>query len=226
MGEADTSTGGAHFTEAKCGVGRRSGGVRVPSLTQRRRSTAHRRAGHRLPRYPRSDHHQLKGVTLEAASNPRPDGSKPTPVSDPPSTLRDTGARGSSAASKVSRRAGDDGAPRRPDELREDRRAPAASRGVARHREGPDVQDRRGRNGRERRLGRHRERESSEGLAYQSGWLVLPAFQGHGVATSATALVAERAMADGKYRFLNAYPSVVNVPLNAIYRKLASRSSA
>ena len=30
------------------------------------------------------------------------------------------------------------------------------------------------------------ERESSEGQVYETGWMVLPAFQGRGVATSAT----------------------------------------
>jgi RimJ/RimL family protein N-acetyltransferase len=63
-------------------------------------------------------------------------------------------------------------------------------------------------------------RESSEGLVYETGWLVLPAFHGRGVATSATAQVIERARAEGKYRFLYAYPSVDNAPSNAICRKL------
>ena len=64
------------------------------------------------------------------------------------------------------------------------------------------------------------ERESSEGVVYETGWLVLPAFQGRGVATSATAQVIERATAEGKHRFLYAYPSVANAPSNAICRKL------
>jgi len=64
------------------------------------------------------------------------------------------------------------------------------------------------------------ERESSEGQVYETGWLVLPAFQGSGVATSATAQVIERARAEGKHRYLYAYPSVDNAPSNAICRKL------
>jgi RimJ/RimL family protein N-acetyltransferase len=64
------------------------------------------------------------------------------------------------------------------------------------------------------------ERESSEGLAYETGWLVLPAFQGRGVTARATAQVIERARAEGKYRYLWAYPSVDNAPSNAICRKL------
>jgi RimJ/RimL family protein N-acetyltransferase len=64
------------------------------------------------------------------------------------------------------------------------------------------------------------ERESSEGLVYETGWLVLPAAQGRGVAVSATAQVIERARAEGKHRFLYAYPSVDNAPSNAICGKL------
>lgn len=44
------------------------------------------------------------------------------------------------------------------------------------------------------------ERESREGLVYETGWLVLPAVQGRGVATSATAQAIERARMEGKHR--------------------------
>ena len=64
------------------------------------------------------------------------------------------------------------------------------------------------------------QRESSEGQVYETGWMVLPAFQGRGVATSATAQAIERARAEAKHRFLYAYPSVDNAPSNAICRKL------
>jgi RimJ/RimL family protein N-acetyltransferase len=64
------------------------------------------------------------------------------------------------------------------------------------------------------------ERDSSDGQMYETGWSVLPAFQGRGVATSATAQVIERARAERKHRFLYAYPSVDNAPSNAICRKL------
>jgi RimJ/RimL family protein N-acetyltransferase len=63
------------------------------------------------------------------------------------------------------------------------------------------------------------ERESSEGHVYETGWMVLPAFQGRGVATSATSQVIERARAGRKHQFLYAYPSVDNAPSNAICRK-------
>jgi RimJ/RimL family protein N-acetyltransferase len=58
-------------------------------------------------------------------------------------------------------------------------------------------------------------RESSEGQVYETGWMVLSAFQGRGVATSATSQVIERAKAERTHRFLYAYPSVENAPSNA-----------
>ena len=64
------------------------------------------------------------------------------------------------------------------------------------------------------------ERESSEGPVYETGWMVLPAFQGRGVATSAASQVIQRAKAEGKHRFLHAYPSVDNASSNAICRRL------
>ncbi|TMK77343.1 MAG: GNAT family N-acetyltransferase [Actinobacteria bacterium] len=55
---------------------------------------------------------------------------------------------------------------------------------------------------------------------YETGWGVLPAFQGRGIAGRATALVIESAKAEGTHRFLHAFPSVENGPSNAICRKL------
>jgi RimJ/RimL family protein N-acetyltransferase len=55
---------------------------------------------------------------------------------------------------------------------------------------------------------------------WETGWSVLPEFQGQGVATRATALVIEIARADGSRRFIHAYPSVDNPASNAICRKL------
>ncbi|HEU0297419.1 MAG TPA: GNAT family N-acetyltransferase [Anaerolineales bacterium] len=54
---------------------------------------------------------------------------------------------------------------------------------------------------------------------WETGWSVLPEFQGHGVATTATAAVVQRARADGKHRFIHAFPSVDNAASNAICRK-------
>jgi RimJ/RimL family protein N-acetyltransferase len=55
---------------------------------------------------------------------------------------------------------------------------------------------------------------------WETGWSVLPEFQGLGVATRATALVMERARSEGKHRYIHAFPSVDNAPSNAICRKL------
>jgi RimJ/RimL family protein N-acetyltransferase len=55
---------------------------------------------------------------------------------------------------------------------------------------------------------------------YETGWSVLPAFQGRGIAATATRLVIAQARAQRKHRFLHAFPSVANAPSNAICRKL------
>lgn len=54
---------------------------------------------------------------------------------------------------------------------------------------------------------------------YEIGWQVLPAFQGRGIASTAVALAIAMARSDGKYRFLHAFPSVHNLPSNAVCRK-------
>src|SRR5262245_41209242 len=63
------------------------------------------------------------------------------------------------------------------------------------------------------------EREWRGGQVWETGWFVLPAFQGRGIATAATRLVIERARAEGTHRFLHAFPSVENPPSNAICHK-------
>jgi RimJ/RimL family protein N-acetyltransferase len=64
------------------------------------------------------------------------------------------------------------------------------------------------------------DRESHEGEVYETGWAVLPEFQGRGIATTATAQLIELLRAGGKHQYLYAYPSVDNAPSNAICRKL------
>ncbi|WP_405999237.1 GNAT family N-acetyltransferase [Streptomyces sp. NBC_00829] len=54
---------------------------------------------------------------------------------------------------------------------------------------------------------------------YETGWSVLPAFQGLGIATAATLAVVERARAEHRHRYLHAFPSVDNGPSNAVCRK-------
>jgi RimJ/RimL family protein N-acetyltransferase len=55
---------------------------------------------------------------------------------------------------------------------------------------------------------------------YEIGWLVLTAFQGRGIASAATAQAIIQSRAEGKHRFLHAFPSVENGPSNGICRKL------
>lgn len=55
---------------------------------------------------------------------------------------------------------------------------------------------------------------------WETGWSVLPEFQGRGVATKVTAAVVRRARTDGTHRFIHAFPSVDNGASNAICRKL------
>jgi RimJ/RimL family protein N-acetyltransferase len=63
------------------------------------------------------------------------------------------------------------------------------------------------------------ETEWRDGRVWETGWSVLPEYQSHGVATEATAVVAERARAERKHRFMHAFPSVDNGPSNAVCRK-------
>ncbi len=54
----------------------------------------------------------------------------------------------------------------------------------------------------------------------EAGWAVLPAFQGRGIAAAATAQLIEVARAQGRRRFLHAFPSVEHGASNAVCRKL------
>lgn len=64
------------------------------------------------------------------------------------------------------------------------------------------------------------EKEVRGQRGWETGWSVLPEFQGQGIGARATALVLERARAEGRYQFIHAFPSVENGPSNAICRKL------
>jgi RimJ/RimL family protein N-acetyltransferase len=55
---------------------------------------------------------------------------------------------------------------------------------------------------------------------YEIGWSVLPAFQGRGIAGSATLQAIRIARSERKRRLIHAYPAVDNAPSNAICRKL------
>ncbi|PVE07872.1 N-acetyltransferase GCN5 [Streptomyces scopuliridis RB72] len=51
---------------------------------------------------------------------------------------------------------------------------------------------------------------------YETGWGVLAAHQGRGIAAAAAAAVVEKARAESKYRYLHAFPSVGNRSSNAL----------
>ena len=55
---------------------------------------------------------------------------------------------------------------------------------------------------------------------FEIGWGVLPAFRGRGIASLATAQAIDVARLQKKHRHLHAFPSVENLPSNAICRKL------
>jgi len=64
------------------------------------------------------------------------------------------------------------------------------------------------------------ERDWDGQKVWETGWNVMPEFQGRGIATSATRLVVGLLTKVRRHRYLFAYPSVDNHPSNAICRKL------
>jgi RimJ/RimL family protein N-acetyltransferase len=64
------------------------------------------------------------------------------------------------------------------------------------------------------------DREWRDGTVYETGWMVIPAFQGRGVAVEATRQAIELARETGRHRYTHAFPKVVNGASNAICRKL------
>ncbi|MEU9114686.1 GNAT family N-acetyltransferase [Streptomyces sp. NPDC048483] len=55
--------------------------------------------------------------------------------------------------------------------------------------------------------------------AYETGWGVLPEFQGRGIAAAAAREVITVARATGRHRHLHAFPSVAHSASNAVCRK-------
>jgi RimJ/RimL family protein N-acetyltransferase len=51
------------------------------------------------------------------------------------------------------------------------------------------------------------------------GWMVLPDFQGRGIASEALGLLIERARAQGRSELIHAFPGVTNGASNALCRK-------
>ena len=56
--------------------------------------------------------------------------------------------------------------------------------------------------------------------AWETGWSVLPEFQGRGLATRGAALAMEVLADEGRYRFVYAFPAVDNAPSNAVCARL------
>ncbi len=52
------------------------------------------------------------------------------------------------------------------------------------------------------------------------GWMVLPAFQGRGIAKRSVRMLLDRADADGRWGPIHAFPAVGNGPSNGICRSL------
>ncbi|HSB00276.1 MAG TPA: GNAT family N-acetyltransferase [Anaerolineales bacterium] len=55
---------------------------------------------------------------------------------------------------------------------------------------------------------------------YETGWFILPAYQGRGIATKAGEAAIDHARREHRHQFLHAFPSVSNAASNAICRKL------
>ena len=62
-------------------------------------------------------------------------------------------------------------------------------------------------------------REQDGGTIDELGWMVLPEFQGRGIATNALGLLLERARAARRFDRLHAFPGVTNGPSNALCRR-------
>ena len=67
------------------------------------------------------------------------------------------------------------------------------------------------------------DREWKGEQVYETGWSILPEFQGRGVATRATAVAIEAARDLRRHDAVHAYPSIDNFASNAICRKLDFR---
>jgi RimJ/RimL family protein N-acetyltransferase len=63
------------------------------------------------------------------------------------------------------------------------------------------------------------ERTWQGSAVYEMGWQVLAAYRGRGIATAAARAGAAHAAAQGRHRYLHAFPSVDNAASNAICRK-------
>lgn len=63
------------------------------------------------------------------------------------------------------------------------------------------------------------EKELDGVVIHETGWMVLPAYQGRGIATRALAMLIERAREASAFPSMHAFPPVSNAPSNALCRK-------
>ncbi|MEU0024361.1 GNAT family N-acetyltransferase [Streptomyces sp. NPDC006335] len=63
------------------------------------------------------------------------------------------------------------------------------------------------------------EREWRDSLIWETGWGILPEFQGRGLAAQAARAVVEEARAAGVHRYLHAFPSVEHAASNGVCRR-------
>jgi RimJ/RimL family protein N-acetyltransferase len=54
---------------------------------------------------------------------------------------------------------------------------------------------------------------------HEMGWMVLPEFQGRGIASAAMEMILSRIRSERRFRSVHAFPSVSNVASNALCRK-------
>jgi RimJ/RimL family protein N-acetyltransferase len=64
------------------------------------------------------------------------------------------------------------------------------------------------------------ERSWNDQLVYETGWSVLPEFQGRGYAVRGAALVVAMARAEHRLRFMHAFPTPDNAASNGVCRSL------
>ncbi|MCB5908011.1 GNAT family N-acetyltransferase [Streptomyces pinistramenti] len=63
------------------------------------------------------------------------------------------------------------------------------------------------------------EQAGQNGPVYETGWGVLPEFQGRGIAVAAARAVIDAARAEGRHRALHAFPAVCHAASNAVCRR-------
>lgn len=63
------------------------------------------------------------------------------------------------------------------------------------------------------------EKELDGIIIHETGWMVLPAFQGRGIATRALGLLTARAREAGSFPSMHAFPPISNTPSNALCKR-------